>query len=143
MDVNVKGTFFCTQAALPALRQTNGSIVNVASIAGLNGYAHETVFGAAKAAVINLTRAMAVELAPRVRVNCVCPDIVNTDSAQAFVAAAEDPEAYQIMQNAAIPLKRIANPQEVSEAILFLASQKSAYITGVALPIDGGKSLGK
>lgn len=142
LNVNLKGTFFCTQAALPALRATQGCIVNVASVSGLNGYAQETVFGAAKAGVVNLTRALAAELAPTIRVNCVCPDVVDTDAARAFVEAAPDPQAYLADLAAGVPLGRIAQPAEIAGAIAHLAAPDAAYLTGVILPVDGGKSLG-
>ena len=112
LSTNLGGTFFCAQAALPALIATAGNFVNVASDAGLIGYPLSTAYSAAKGGVVNLTRAMAVELARQVRVNCVCPGNVETDM---ILAAA---------------------------AILYLASAEAASTTGAALPVDGGGTAG-
>lgn len=79
VDVKLKGTFFCCRAALPALRKSKGNIVNIASDAGLIGVSGITVYCASKGVVVNMTRAMALEVAPDVRVNCVCPGYVDTD----------------------------------------------------------------
>ena len=94
LETNLAGTFFCSQAALPALKATAGSIVNVASDAGLIGYPNACAYSAAKGGVVNLTRAMAVELARCVRVNCVCPGNVETDMILNAAAASGDPKRY-------------------------------------------------
>lgn len=134
-DINVKGTYFCSRAALPALQLSKGSIVNVASESGLNGYAGETAYCASKGAVVNLTRAMALELAPRIRVNCICPGIIDTDMARAgFSDLSEAAKTY--------PLKRIGTAAEVAKGILYLASPDAAFITGSALAMDGGATAG-
>ncbi len=136
LNTNVKGTYFCSRSALPALKASRGSIVNVASEAGLRGYSGITVYCASKGAVVNLTRSMARELAPSVRVNCVCPGVVDTDMARARGAEAlrEEAEYY--------PLKRIGRADEVAQAILYLASAEAGFITGASLAIDGGATAG-
>lgn len=139
LDTNLKGTFFCSQAALPALRASWGSIVNLASTAGLRGYAGFAAYCAAKGAVINLTRAMAAECAPDVRVNCVCPTGTDTTMVEAFLGGPED-EAQRAAYEASLPMKRMATAEEVAEAILFLASDAASYLSGTALPIDGAKT---
>lgn len=135
IDINVKGTYFCSRAALDALDESGGSIVNVASEAGLNGYAGATAYCASKGAIVNLTRSMALELAPTVRVNCICPGVIDTDMARiGFADLSEEAEFY--------PLKRIGTATEVAKGILYLASTDAGFITGSALAMDGGATAG-
>lgn len=141
-DTNLGGTFFCSQAALPALTKSEGSIVNVASDAGLIGYPNACAYAAAKGGVVNLTRAMAVELARSVRVNCVCPGNVETDMILNAAAASGDPQRYLDKARSRAHTRRMVLPGEVAAAILYLASSEAASITGTALPIDGGGTAG-
>jgi NAD(P)-dependent dehydrogenase (short-subunit alcohol dehydrogenase family) len=135
IDINVKGTYFCSRAALDALDESGGSIVNVASEAGLNGYAGATAYCASKGAIVNLTRSMALELAPTVRVNCICPGVIDTDMARiGFADLSEEAEFY--------PLKRIGTATEVAKGIVYLASPDAGFITGSALAMDGGATAG-
>jgi NAD(P)-dependent dehydrogenase (short-subunit alcohol dehydrogenase family) len=135
IDINVKGTYFCSRAALHALDNSGGSIVNVASEAGLNGYAGITAYCASKGAIVNLTRSMALELAPTVRVNCICPGVIDTDMARiGFADLSEEAEFY--------PLKRIGTATEVAKGIIYLASPDAGFITGSALAMDGGATAG-
>ena len=92
MNANIKSVQFCTKEAIPALRKVKGSIVNIASESGLNGYPYTTAYCASKGAVVNLTRAMAMELAPDVRVNALCPGVVETDMTRAGFAINGDEE---------------------------------------------------
>lgn len=142
IDVNLGGTFFCSQAALPALDASHGAIVNVASDAGLIGYPLGTAYSAAKGGVVNLTRAMAVECARRVRVNCVCPGNVATDMIASAAAASGDAKRYLEQARNRAPWKRMATPEEVAAAILYLASSEAAFTTGAALAVDGGGTAG-
>jgi NAD(P)-dependent dehydrogenase (short-subunit alcohol dehydrogenase family) len=149
-DVNLKGLFFCCRAAMPELRKSKGNIVNISSDAGLMGCARITVYCGLKAGVINMTRAMALEVAPdKVRVNSVCPGYVDTDMIRRDWferIAKEDPvKAAQLEQDAIdyAPLKRLGKPEDIAHGVLYLASDKASFITGVALPIDGGASAGK
>jgi len=143
LNVNLKGTFFCVRAALPALRKKGGAIVNMASVAGLQGSAEGAVYSASKGGVVNLTRALAMELAPDIRVNCVCPGWVDTDMLRReYVDLAADPAAAEREAIEEAPLKRVATPEEVAKAIAYLASRDARFITGVALPMDGGISAG-
>jgi NAD(P)-dependent dehydrogenase (short-subunit alcohol dehydrogenase family) len=143
VDVNLKGTFFCCRAALSALRKSNGNIVNIASDAGLMGCKGFVVYCASKAGVVNMTRAMALDIAPDVRVNCVCPSNTDTDMIRGSIAKAEDPAAKRQMIIDYVPLKRIAMPEEISHAVLYLASSEAKFITGTALAIDGGSTAGR
>jgi len=142
LAVNLAGTFFCSQAALPALRASGGNVINVASDAGLIGYPMGCVYSAAKGGVVNLTRAMAVELAPAVRVNCVCPGNVETDMIFAAAAASADPQAYLQSARERAYTRRMSQPAEIAAAILYLASREAANTTGIALPVDGGRLAG-
>jgi NAD(P)-dependent dehydrogenase (short-subunit alcohol dehydrogenase family) len=143
VDVNLKGTFFCCRAALPALRKSNGNIVNIASDAGLMGVPGITVYCASKGGVVNMTRAMALEVAPDVRVNCVCPGYVDTDMIRRdHIDKKDDPAAAEQRMVDYAPLKRIATPAEISQGVLYLASFAARFVTGAALPIDGGSTAG-
>lgn len=142
MALNVGATFFCAQAALPLLRQSGGNIVNVASDAGMVGYVLGAAYSAAKGAVVNLTRTMALECAPDVRVNCVCPGNVDTDMIARAATASGDAERYLHNARARAPLNRMARPEEVADAIAYLASDEAAFTNGAILPVDGGGVCG-
>ena len=142
MDANVKSVFFCSRAALAALRDSNGVIINHSSIAGLMGFANIPAYCTSKAAVANLTRSMAMELAPAIRVNCVCPTTVDNDMGWQGFNRAENPQAAYEAFAQASKLKRLPTNEDVVEAFAFLASERASFMTGVALPVDGGKSAG-
>jgi NAD(P)-dependent dehydrogenase (short-subunit alcohol dehydrogenase family) len=143
LDINLKGTFFCSRAALEALRATRGNIINISSDAGLVGSQTLVAYCASKGGVVNMTRAMAVELAPLVRVNCVCPGYVDTDMVRRDgIDKADDPAAEEQAIIDVAPLKRMATPEEIAAVILFLASHEARFMTGAALPIDGGAIAG-
>jgi NAD(P)-dependent dehydrogenase (short-subunit alcohol dehydrogenase family) len=141
-DANVKGLFFCSRSALPALRLSRGNVVNVASEAGLAGYADSTAYCASKGAVVNLTRSMALELAPDIRVNCVCPGVIDTDLARAGFAIDGDEAAGLRRQVSNYPVGRLGTPEEVAKAIVYLASEDAGFVNGIALPIEGGATAG-
>lgn len=148
-DVNLKGLFFCCRAAMPELKKSKGNIVNISSDAGLMGCARITVYCGLKAGVVNMTKAMAMEVAPDVRVNSVCPGYVDTDMIRRDWferIGKDDPEkAAQLEQDAIdyAPLKRLGTPEDIANGVLYLASDKASFVTGVALPIDGGSTAGK
>ena len=143
VDVNLKGLFFCCRAALSELRESNGNIVNIASDAGLMGVPGLTVYCASKGGVVNMTRAMALEVAPDVRVNCVCPGYVDTDMIRISINKSDDPAAKEQGMIDYAPLKRIATTEEISQSVLYLASTEARFITGAALAIDGGSTAGR
>ncbi|MEJ8573494.1 glucose 1-dehydrogenase [Microbaculum marinum] len=142
MNANVKSVQFCTQAALPALRATKGNIVNIASESGINGYPETTAYCASKGAVISLTRAMAMELAPDIRVNALCPGVVETDMARAGFAVDGDEEQGLAYQRSTYPLQRIGTVEETAACVLFLASEDAGFVNGAALPMEGGATVG-
>ena len=142
MNTNVKAAFFCAKHALPALREGGGNIINHASIAGLIGLANVAAYCTSKGAIVQLTRSMAMELAPDVRVNCVCPTTVNNEMGWQGFNRNDDPNAaYQAFVEAS-KMKRMPTNEDVVAAFSFLASDKASFMTGVALPVDGGKSAG-
>ncbi len=138
-DINVNGTFLMCKCAMPALRRRRGAIVNVASYAGLVGFAGASAYAASKAAVINLTRAMALDHAREgIRINAVCPGSVDTDMIHEAWRQFGDVQEAQRRWAEKHPLGRIAQPDEVARAILFLAGDEAGFITGSALAVDGG-----
>ncbi|WP_280540282.1 SDR family NAD(P)-dependent oxidoreductase [Chromohalobacter sp. 11-W] len=140
--VNVGGTFFCIQAALPHLESSGGNVVNLGSDAGLIGFPPSSVYSGAKAAVVNLTRALALELAGRIRLNCVCPGNVETDMIQHAAETSDDPRAYRDAAHRRAPLKRMGQPQEIADAVLYLASPQAGFTHGAILSVDGGGVCG-
>jgi meso-butanediol dehydrogenase / (S,S)-butanediol dehydrogenase / diacetyl reductase len=137
MAADVESVVLVTQAALPFLLERGGSVVNVASVAGLGGDAGMSGYNAAKGALVNLTRSLAVELAGRgVRVNAVAPSLTSTD-ATADIPAEDVAEFLR-----RIPMGRAADPAEVADAIAFLAGHDARFVTGVVLPVDGGLRAG-
>ncbi len=142
IDAHVKGTYFCSRAALPALKRSKGNIVNLGSTAGLAGFAGTTAYCASKAAVVNLTRAMALELVPEVRINCICPTATETEMGRMNFPPDLAPEDARAAFEASVPMKRLATVEEVVAAILFLASEDASFVTGAALPVDGARTAG-
>lgn len=145
LAINLKGTFFCIRWALEALRESGGNIVNIASDAGLMGdLGSGVVYGASKAGVVNMTRVLALELAPEIRVNCVCPGYVDTDMVRRDgIELADNPAAAEQELIDFAPLKRIAAADEIANAIIYLASDDARFVTGAAFQIDGGTTAGR
>ena len=134
MDTNLDGVFLVTQAALAMLKESQGAIVNIASISGLRASTLRLAYGTSKAAVIQMTKQQAVELGEYgIRANCVCPGPVRTKLAMA-VHSQEIIDAY----HDAIPLNRYGTEAEIAEVICFLCSQNAAYVTGQIIAADGG-----
>jgi len=137
MDTNVTGTYVFCRAALPMMiAQKSGSIINMGSISGASGIARRVVYCTSKAAVAHLTRSLAVEMGPYgIRVNALGPNVIVTDFNRELVA--RQPELYQGILDRT-PLQRLGTIEDVTGALLFLASPASAYITGQVLYVDGG-----
>lgn len=136
MHTNLLGAMMLTQACVPLLRQRSGSnIVNVVSTFGIMGAAAVAVYTASKAGLINYTRSMAVELSPAIRVNALAPGIIDTDMTTNAGAELIDLFVSQT------PLKRLGRPEEMADAILYMASDKASFMTGHTLIADGGHIL--
>lgn len=134
LETNLDGVFLCSQSAIPALRESRGSIINIASISGLRASTLRVAYGTSKAAVMHLTRQQASELGEHgIRVNCVCPGPVRTKLAMA-VHSDEIISAY----HDAIPLNRYGSEDEIARVIAFLASDAASYVTGQIISVDGG-----
>jgi 3-oxoacyl-[acyl-carrier protein] reductase len=133
-DVNVLGTVNFSKAVILKMGE-KGKIINISSVKGFSSTAGSPAYAASKAAIINLTSSMAKEFAPRILVNAVAPGFTNTEMTENTMS---DRIKKQISE---IILKRLANPKEIAEVILFLASDKSSYITGQTIFVDGGYTL--
>lgn len=148
VDVNLRGAFLGIKHAVPVLRRSRHAVIlNTASVGALIPRRHTSIYSATKAAVISLTRSAALDLAPQIRVNALCP----LASPTPFLAggaggggATYDAYVERMRSDAqrTVPLGRLVRPEEVAAAFTFLASDEAAFITGVALPIDGGRSAG-
>lgn len=137
MNINVKGVWLCMKAELPVmLEQGAGSIINIASVAGLIGAPKGAAYTASKHAVVGLTKSAAIEYAKRgIRVNAVCPGYTDTPMVSGVTDIA--PEMRDITIRA-IPMKRLGKPEEIAEGVLWLASDASSFVTGHQLVMDGG-----
>jgi NAD(P)-dependent dehydrogenase (short-subunit alcohol dehydrogenase family) len=141
-SVNVDGVFRICRAAIPVLRD-GGAIVNMGSVNSISPRMNAAAYCASKAALLQLTRSLALELAPRqIRVNCVCPGIVDTPLTDLFLNQSDDPETLRLEYARSNPLQRIADPAEIASSVLFLASDESRFITGTSLVVDGGALAG-
>ena len=138
-SVNVKALMYLAQAAHKALAKSKGSLTVIASKTGLVAQRNSPIYVATKGAAVQLARALALDWAPEgIRVNAVCPGIVDTPMLKQFIDAMPDPAASRREHERAQPLGRLATPAEVASAVLFLATPAAGFITGVALPVDGG-----
>jgi len=139
IEVNLTGTFLLSQAALPALLETRGAIVNMASLSGIQGAVYQAAYCASKGGVIMLTKSMAIELARSgVRVNAVCPNAVDTPLLR-NIELPEDADVGLVMRSAS-PMGPVIEPSEIAAAVAYLASDDAANVTGTTLVIDGGAS---
>jgi NAD(P)-dependent dehydrogenase (short-subunit alcohol dehydrogenase family) len=141
--VNTTAPWLLSRGLLPVLRERKGVIVNIGSDAGVLGYAGCVAYCASKGAVIGLTKALAVELAPEVRALCVCPGPVATDMMEQSVMKAPDPDAERLRWASFPHMRRIADPAEIAEAAFFAASPDCSFATGSVIMVDGGVTAGK
>ncbi|MCL4417191.1 MAG: SDR family oxidoreductase [Actinobacteria bacterium] len=137
IGVDVKGVFLCTQEAVKEMKkQNNGCIINISSIHGLAGMPERGPYSVAKAGVVNLTATLAAELGRwNIRVNCIAPGFNRT---QGFIDQVAKGTVNVKELESRLPLGRIGQPEDIADAAIFLASDKSSYITGVTIPVDGG-----
>jgi len=140
MTVNVKGPFLMSRAVLPEFRKCGGGvIVNLGSVLGLVAVKDRAAYCASKGGVTMLTKAMALDHAhENIRVNCICPSIVETELVKGVFDQSEQGQALRKARVATIPLGRIGQPVDVAEMAVFLASEESSWLTGTAIPLDGG-----
>jgi meso-butanediol dehydrogenase / (S,S)-butanediol dehydrogenase / diacetyl reductase len=140
LAANLTSVFLVSRAALPALRRAGGgSIVNMASVLGLVGMKARAAYCAAKTGVIGLTHAMAMDHAEEgIRVNAICPALVETEMVRDLYSAQPDPAAAMRARAATLPLARFGKPEDVAHLAVYLASDESSWMTGAALPLDGG-----
>jgi NAD(P)-dependent dehydrogenase (short-subunit alcohol dehydrogenase family) len=139
-NINAKGVWRLSTAALPYLRKAGGgSIINIASVLGLNGARNRAAYASSKGAVVLLTKCMAIDHGrENIRVNAICPGFVETELTRRVLSEAPDPQAVRRERVAVHPLGRLGQPQDIAGLAVFLASDESAWLTGAALPLDGG-----
>jgi NAD(P)-dependent dehydrogenase (short-subunit alcohol dehydrogenase family) len=143
MEVNVKSIYLLSREVIPHMEtQGGGSIINTSSGWGLAGGARAAVYCASKGAVVLLTKAMAIDHGPRIRVNCICPGDTDTGMLRAEAAQLGE-EADRFLADAAKrPLGRVGSPEEIAQTVLYLASDASSFVTGTTLVVDGGGLAG-
>ena len=136
ISINLSGTFYCCQSVARRMRESGGgSIVNLASVGGLIGLSHRPAYSAAKHGIVGLTKSLARDLAPAgIRVNALCPGVIRTPMTEQYFSD----ESFEQELAVSVPLARYGEASDVAQAALYLASDMAAYVTGVALPVDGG-----
>ena len=132
MNVHMRGAFLWTRALMPQLREGGGAVLNISSVWGQTGASCEAAYSAAKAGLIGLTKALAKEAAPCVRVNAIAPGVIETPMLNGYTET--DLEALR----AGIPLSRLGQPEDIAQAAVFLMSDAASYITGQVLAVNGG-----
>jgi NAD(P)-dependent dehydrogenase (short-subunit alcohol dehydrogenase family) len=144
-QVNVRGAYFLSRAVLPAMiARSQGSIINLGSVAALIGMESRFAYTVSKHALMGMTRAMAMDHGlAKVRINCICPGRTQTPFVDQRMREYSDAEVYMSQMVAPHALKRLAQPWEIAAAALYLASDASANVTGSALSVDGGYTAGK
>lgn len=141
MAVNAKGPWLGARAAMPHMaKRPVASFIITSSLSGFRARPNNSAYSASKGAAIQLTRALSIEFAPEVRVNTVAPVSTETPMLKTFMAKQDDIEATIAGQRAGVPLGRLAFPEDIAKAALFLASSDSEFITGITVPVDGGIS---
>lgn len=139
-NINVRGLWLLSRTALPQMRKAGGgSIINIASVLGINGARNRAAYAPSKGAVVLLTKCMAIDHGPEnIRVNAICPAFVETDLTAAVLSQAPDPEAVRRERISVHPIGRLGRPEDIAGLAVYLASDESSWVTGAAFPVDGG-----
>jgi NAD(P)-dependent dehydrogenase (short-subunit alcohol dehydrogenase family) len=139
-NVNVRGLWLLSRAVLPHMRKAGGgSIVNVASVLGINGARLRAAYAASKGAVVLLTKCMAIDHGTeKIRVNAICPSFIETDLTAEVIRKAPDPGAVRKERIGVHPIGRLGVPEDIAGLAVYLASDESAWVTGATMPVDGG-----
>lgn len=143
MAINLKGTFIGCKKAIPLMRKRGGgAIVNLSSINGIRGNRRLVAYAATKGGVLAMTMSLALDhVGEKIRVNCVCPATIDTPMVHGMIAETADPAAAERALLDKHPIGRMAQPEEVAATIAFLASSDASFMTGLAIPVDGGRSI--
>jgi len=139
-NTNVRGLWLFSRAVLPPMRKAGGgSIINVASVLGINGARNRAAYAASKGAVLLLTKCMAIDYGhENIRVNAICPSFVETELTAMVMSQAADPDAVRSERIGVHPIGRLGQPEDMAGLAVYLASDESSWVTGAALPVDGG-----
>jgi NAD(P)-dependent dehydrogenase (short-subunit alcohol dehydrogenase family) len=139
-NVNVRGVWLFSRAVLPHMRKAGGgSIINMASVLGINGARNRAAYAASKGAVVLLTKCMAIDHgSENIRVNAICPSFVETELTVAVVSSAPDPKTVRADRIAVHPIGRLGQPEDIAGLVVYLASDESSWVTGSVFPVDGG-----
>jgi len=139
-NTNVRGIWLLSRAVLPHLRKAGGgSIINVASVLGINGARNRVAYAASKGAVVLLTKCMAIDHGhENIRVNAICPSFVETELTAAYLKTTVDPDAVRRERISVHPIGRLGQPEDTAGLAVYLASDESSWVTGATLPVDGG-----
>jgi len=139
MAVNLNGTYLCSKYALPAMKQQGGTIINFGSVAGMVGIPNMAAYCTSKAAVIGLTKQMAVDYSKLgIRVNCICPGMIADTNMGQQILATDESEEMMIKRLSKYPIGRFGKPEEIVAALLFLASDEASFVCGSVFTVDGG-----
>jgi len=139
-NINVRGLWLLSRAVLPHMRKTGGgSIINIASVLGINGARNRASYASSKGAVVLLTKCMAIDHGhENIRVNAICPSFVETDLTAAIISQAPNPETVRRERVGVHPIGRLGRPEDIAGLAVYLASDESSWVTGAVFPVDGG-----
>ncbi len=139
LAVNLTGTYLCSKSAIPAMKKTGGTIINFASVAGVVGIPNMAAYCASKAAVIGLTKQMAVDyIRQGIRVNCICPGMIADTDMGRQILGTDSSDLAMNLRLSKYPIGRFGKSEEITAAVLFLASDEASFVCGSAFTVDGG-----
>jgi len=142
LAVNLTGTYLCSKSAIPAMKKTGGTIINFASVAGVVGIPNMAAYCASKAAVIGLTKQMAVDyIRQGIRVNCICPGMIADTDMGRQILGTDSSDLAMNLRLSKYPIGRFGKSEEITAAVLFLASDEASFVCGSAFTVDGGMTV--